>query len=58
MTTTKQEKVRKSYRIEPSLVEFMEVYGKSKRWTETSVIEFALEKLAESEGYSLEKQTA
>jgi hypothetical protein len=47
----KQEKVRKSYRINPALIEFMEQYGKQKRWGETAIIEYALEKLAESEGF-------
>lgn len=56
MTTTKHEKVRKSYRLNPTLVQFMENYGKDKRWGETTIIEYALEKLAESEGYSIDKQ--
>jgi hypothetical protein len=51
----KQEKIRKSYRINPSLVKFMAVYGENKRWGETTIIEYALEKLAENEGYLIEK---
>ena len=58
MNTPKQEKIRKSYRINPALVEFMETYGKTKRWGETTIIEYALEKLAESEGYKIDNQAA
>ncbi len=47
----KQEKIRKSYRLQPKLVEFMEKYGELKRWGETTIIEFALEELAKKEGY-------
>ena len=56
MTEVKQEKIRKSYRLNPSLVQFMEVYGKDKRWGETAIIEYALEQLAKTEGYKLENQ--
>lgn len=48
-----QEKIRKSYRINPILVQFMKEYGKSKRWGETTIIEYALEKLAENEKYQI-----
>lgn len=58
MSKVKQEKVRKSYRLNPVLVEFMERYGKDKRWGETTIIEYALEKLAETEGYKLEIDNA
>ncbi len=58
MNIVKQEKIRKSYRLNPALVEFMERYGKNKRWGETAIIEYALEKLAESEGYPIDNQVA
>ncbi len=59
MSELKQEKIRKSYRLNPVLVEFMERYGKSKRWGETTIIEYALEELARKEGYEInEKQPA
>jgi hypothetical protein len=58
MTTVKQEKVRKSYRLNPQLVEFMQEYAGDKRWTETTVIEYALELLAKKEGYEINDQAA
>lgn len=59
MSETKQEKIRKSYRLNPALVEFMQRYGESKRWGETTIIEYALEELAKREGYEVnEKQPA
>lgn len=54
MNTNKPEKLRKSYRINPVLCEFMKKYSKSKRWTETTTLEYALELLAEKEGYELD----
>ena len=54
MKTLKPEKLRKSYRINPLLCEFMSRYSKSKRWTETTTLEYALELLAEKEGYKLD----
>lgn len=53
MSEIKQEKIRKSYRLNPALVKFMQHYGESKRWGETSVIEYALEQLAQKEGYEV-----
>lgn len=58
MSTVKQEKVRKSYRLNPQLVDFMQQYAGDKRWTETTVIEYALEMLAKKEGYELEENAA
>lgn len=54
MKTDKQEKLRKSYRLDPQLVKFMQQYAGDKRWTETTVIEYALELLAKQEGYEVE----
>jgi hypothetical protein len=61
MNTPKPEelkKKRKSYRLDPDLVEFMEKYGKAKRWGETTIIEYALEELAKREGYWHEEKSA
>ncbi|MEO1558093.1 MAG: hypothetical protein AAFS12_00215 [Cyanobacteria bacterium J06632_19] len=58
MTTVKKEKVRKSYRLNPYLVDFMQQYAGDKRWTETTVIEYALELLAKKEGYDIEESKA
>lgn len=58
MSNQKRDKIRKSYRLNPALVEFMAQYGKEKRWGETSIIEYALERLAESEGYKLDSKIA
>lgn len=58
MSTAKQDKIRKSYRLNPQLVEFMQEYSTDKRWTETTVIEYALELLAEKEGYKLNEKAA
>lgn len=46
-----QTKIKKSYRLNPKLLKFMEEYGKDKRWGETTIIEYALEELAKKEGY-------
>jgi len=53
--SAKQEKIRKSYRLDPALVKFMEIYGDSKRWGETTIIEYALEQLALREGYEVKE---
>ncbi len=44
-------KTRKSYRLNPDLVRFLDAFAKSRRWTETTVIEYALEELAKQHGY-------
>ncbi len=54
MSEPKQEKIRKSYRLNPALVKFMEEFGADKRWGETTIIEFALEELAKKEGYPIQ----
>jgi len=51
------EKIRKGYRLDSKLVGFMEFYGNQKRWTETTIIEYALEELAKREGYNLDTQS-
>ena len=58
MTAVKQEKIRKSYRLNPQLVEFMQEFAGDKRWTETTVIEYALELLAKKEGYEINEEVA
>lgn len=40
-------KVRKNYRISPDLVKWAQKYAKKKDWSETEVIEKALERMKE-----------
>ena len=47
----KELKVKKSLRLDPKLYQFCKDYGAEKRWTDTTVIEVALEELARKAGY-------